>query len=81
MSISGNYTVKDYKRFFEDIDYPTGHMMRQDTEMLIKDLKPPGVEVHCLHGVNVSTPAVMKYDEKQWYDKQPTTISGKTFVM
>lgn len=71
-----NYTVKDYRGFFDDIDYPTGYLMRRDTEDLIKKLEPPGVEVHCLHGVNVSTPAALNYTKPQWYDKQPGVIFG-----
>ena len=35
-----------------------GYALRQETEPLaLKKLEPPGVEVHCLHGVDVHTPA------------------------
>lgn len=71
-----NYTVKDYKRFFDDIEYPDGYSMRQDTEELIKNLEAPGVEVHCIHGVNVSTPAALVYSKSKWHDKQPDVILG-----
>ena len=71
-----NYTVKDYKKFFTDIDYPQGYMMREDTQDLIKDLKAPGVEVFCVHGVNVSTPAKFKYSNKTWYSEQPEVINS-----
>ena len=37
-----NYTIKDYPRFFKDIQYETGLLMREDTEGLIKNLKAPG---------------------------------------
>ena len=55
----GNYTINDYQRYFDDIDFPVGYEMRRDTENLLKE-GGPGVEVHCLHGVGVST--VEKYN-------------------
>jgi lysophospholipase-3 len=51
----GNYTVKDYERFFNDMGYPSGWEMRRDTENLLGKVEAPGVEVHCLHGLGVST--------------------------
>ena len=72
----GNYTVNDYKKFFDDIHFPDGYAMRQDTEGLTKKLTPPGVEVHCLHGVGVETPSVLNYTAKQWYDNQPDVTYG-----
>lgn len=72
----GNYTVKDYKRFFADLSYPDGYAMRQDTENLINPLTPPGVEVYCIHGMNVKTPAAFKYSKKQWSDYQPDVVWG-----
>lgn len=73
---SANYTVRDYKKFFDDIKYPDGYSMRQDTEELIKNLEAPGVEVHCIHGVNVSTPAALSYSKSKSYEKQPDVITG-----
>ena len=72
----GNYTVKDYKRFFTDISFTDGYDMRQDSEKLIYELTPPGVEVHCIHGQNVKTPAAFKYTKKQWFDYQPDVVWG-----
>lgn len=73
----GNYTVKDYKRFFYDIDHIDGYNMRQDTEPLgLGKLVPPKVEVHCLHGVKVDTPASFTYSKKEWYDSQPDVTFG-----
>lgn len=71
-----NYTVKDYKRFFDDIDYPAGYSMREDTEDLVKNLEAPGVEVHCIHGTGVVTPAALAYTKSKWHDKQPDVITG-----
>lgn len=70
-----NYTVNDYRQFFEDINYPTGYMMRKDTENLIKKLTPPGVEVFCIHGVNISTPAQLNF-LNGFPDEQPSVKSG-----
>lgn len=72
----GQYTVADYKRFFLDIDYPTGYMMRQDTEHLLDTLQHPGVEVHCIHGRQVKTPEAFNYTNAQWHDAQPNVIFG-----
>jgi len=55
----GNYTVHDYGRFFNDMNYPVGYEMWKDTKSLLGDVSAPGVEVHCLHGQGVST--VEKY--------------------
>ncbi|XP_061189845.1 phospholipase A2 group XV-like isoform X1 [Saccostrea echinata] len=70
-----NYTVKDYKQFFTDINFMDGWYMRQDTVNLIRDLTPPGVKVHCLHGINVKTPGTLVYDKSTWYDSQPNVIN------
>lgn len=49
--------------------------MWEDTHALINPLKAPGVEVHCLHGVNVSTPGMFIYSNKTWASGgTPTTI-------
>ena len=50
-----NYTIADYKYFFHDIDYNVGYEMLKDTQDLLGSLEPPGVEMHCLHGIGVST--------------------------
>ncbi|GAB1598021.1 group XV phospholipase A2-like [Argonauta hians] len=70
-----NYTVNDYQQFFQDLNYTTGYEMRKDTENLLKGLPPPGVEVHCIHGINVPTPAKFVYD-KGFPDFEPKTIYG-----
>ncbi|KAH3772297.1 phospholipase A2 group XV-like [Dreissena polymorpha] len=72
VSPARNYTVRDYKQLFKDIDYETGYMMWEDTHNLINPLTAPQVEMHCLHGVNVSTPGQFVYDNKSWHDSEPT---------
>lgn len=51
----GNYTVYDFDRFFKDMNYETGYEMWKDTANLLGKLEEPGIEVHCLHGIGVST--------------------------
>ena len=73
----GNYTVSNYKTLFEDINYPNGYRMREDTKWLgLHELKPPGVVVHCLHGVGIKTPETFHWTEKQFPDHQPSTMYG-----
>ncbi|XP_021917685.1 group XV phospholipase A2-like isoform X3 [Zootermopsis nevadensis] len=50
-----NYTTKDFKEFFEAIDYPVGWEMRKDVEKYSVEFQAPDVEVHCLHGFGVDT--------------------------
>lgn len=71
-----NYTVSDYKKFLRDINYTNAWEMRKDTEQLIKKLDHPGVEIHCLHGVGVDTPASFRYAPSQWYNYQPDVNYG-----
>lgn len=56
-----NYTTFDYHQFFQDINWMTGWEMWKDTRSLVSDLKPPGVELHCLHGTSVDTVAGFYY--------------------
>ncbi len=51
----GNYTINDFERFFDDMNYRVGYEMWKDTDGLLGDLEAPGIEVHCLHGIGVST--------------------------
>ncbi|WAR13083.1 PAG15-like protein [Mya arenaria] len=74
MAPTRNYTIRDYKQLFKDINYETGYMMWEDTHALINPLKAPGVEMHCLHGVNVTTPKAFRYTNKTWHESYPETI-------
>ncbi|XP_060080361.1 phospholipase A2 group XV-like [Ylistrum balloti] len=69
-----NYTVKDFKQFFQDLNFTDGYDMHLDTKELIRDLTPPGVEVHCLHGHNISTPGRLEFGPNMWPDSQPKVI-------
>lgn len=74
VSPTRNYTIRDIKDLFRDINYTTGYMMWEDTVNLIKPLTAPGVEVHCLHGINVPTPGQFVYTNDTWHDGFPKTL-------
>ncbi|XP_064786248.1 phospholipase A2 group XV-like [Oncorhynchus masou masou] len=69
-----NYTVKDYQRFFKDIDFEDGWEMRQDTAPLVSALEPPGVAIHCLYGSGVPTAEGFLYTI--FPDTDPTLTLG-----
>ncbi|XP_028814121.1 lysosomal phospholipase A and acyltransferase [Denticeps clupeoides] len=69
-----NYTVRDFQRFFLDLDFEDGWEMWQDTEKLVSDLKAPGVEVHCLYGSGVPTAESFRYTT--FPDTEPTVVYG-----
>lgn len=70
-----NYTVMDYQRLYQDIGFEDGWMMRQDTESLVSDLTPPGVETHCLYGSGIPTPEGFQYSNK-FPDVEPNVVTG-----
>lgn len=72
---TANYTVMDYQRFFSDIGFSDGWLIRQDTEPLVAGLKPPGVATHCLYGSGVATPESFLYSDK-FPDVEPTVATG-----
>ncbi|KAH3772256.1 phospholipase A2 group XV-like [Dreissena polymorpha] len=74
VSPARNYTVRDYKQLFKDIDYETGYMTWEDTKGLVKPLQAPQVEMHCLHGVDVPTAGRFLYDKSTWLKKNPKYV-------
>lgn len=76
VSPTRNYTVNDYRDLFYDLGFPDGYSMRLDTVNLIRNLTPPGIEIHCLHGNETQTPDQLIFSAKQWPDMQPNVVFG-----
>lgn len=50
-----NYSISNFYDYFQDIGFPDGYEMYKDTYNYQSiGLNPPGVEVHCIHGINVT---------------------------
>uniref|UniRef100_A0A8C5QVL6 Phosphatidylcholine-sterol acyltransferase n=1 Tax=Leptobrachium leishanense TaxID=445787 RepID=A0A8C5QVL6_9ANUR len=60
---SYNYTYRDYKRFFQDIEFEDGWYMWEDTKGLLEGLPSPGVEVYCIYGTGNPTPETYVYGD------------------
>jgi len=69
-----NYSRANFKEFFYDLSEPDGWMMQQDTKDLLPGLKPPGVEVFCIHGNGVNTTERLIYAKGEFPGKDPSTI-------
>lgn len=69
-----NYTVNDYKEFFDDIKYPTGYDYWVNNKDLLDELTPPGVELHQIYGSQMPTPGVLMYNTRTFPDLQPLVL-------
>ncbi|XP_038596694.1 phospholipase A2 group XV isoform X1 [Tachyglossus aculeatus] len=78
---TANYTLRDYEKFYKDINFTDGWYMRQDTEPLVYPMTPPGVRLHCLYGTGVQTPDSFFYesfpdrDPKIFYSNGDGTVN------
>ena len=71
-----NYTIDDMEQLFDDASISDGVGMWQNVNKLVHAFEqPPGVEVHNLHGVNVSTESAFVYAKQDTFpNEQPTSI-------
>ncbi|XP_015921524.1 lysosomal phospholipase A and acyltransferase [Parasteatoda tepidariorum] len=73
-----NYTKNDFYQLFQDIDFPDGYEMYKDTlPYALKGMNPPGVEIHCMHGINVTqTIEMLDYRNTSHFPDNPKLIYG-----
>ncbi|OXU27331.1 hypothetical protein TSAR_007291 [Trichomalopsis sarcophagae] len=71
-----NYTFADMRQYLIDINVPNGWEFRKDNEKFQLDFRPPGVELHCLHGVKVDTVERLFYKPGISIDGYPQQIPG-----
>lgn len=70
-----NYTNQNYQEFFTDLNETNAFQIWKDVKDLNADLKPPGVEVFCLHGRGVPTTKKVVYT-KGFPKSSPTLLKG-----
>ncbi|ESO12857.1 hypothetical protein HELRODRAFT_188013 [Helobdella robusta] len=80
MSPTRNYTVRDYRELFRDINYETGYLMYENTKNLLK-LENPGVDMLCVFGDGYSNKTIHSLDFRgrsptKWFDEMPALITG-----
>ncbi|XP_015784283.1 group XV phospholipase A2 [Tetranychus urticae] len=71
-----NVTTSNYKEFFDLVQNTDGYEMWRDVRNLTYELKPPGVEVHCLHGTGIDTMEYLDYRNVKFPDHQPKITFG-----
>ena len=73
---SRNYTVRDYRAFFEDMGFADGYNMYTDSAGLLPSLSAPDVEMFCMYGTGTATPAAFQYTSYYKFpDSQPYVLS------
>ncbi|XP_075737502.1 lysosomal phospholipase A and acyltransferase-like [Rhipicephalus microplus] len=75
-TLNRSYGLADYEAFFKDIGFTDGYEMYKDTRSFMLDTTAPGVEIHCLHGRNVSTIERIEYHKPGFPDIQPEVVFG-----
>lgn len=75
-TLNRSYGLADYEAFFKDIGFTDGYEMYKDTKSFMLDTTAPGVEIHCLHGRNVSTIERIEYHKPGFPDIQPEVVFG-----
>lgn len=73
-TLTTNYTLQDFQKFYIDIGFEDGWLMRKGTESLVYEMPPPGVRIHCLFGTGVETPDSFFYET--FPDKEPKIFYG-----
>lgn len=71
-----NFTLSNLKDFFYGIGFPDGWEMKLDTDPYKQNFKAPGVEVHCLYGIQMNTVERLYYKPGTWLDGYPSLIYG-----
>ncbi|CAF5218828.1 unnamed protein product [Rotaria magnacalcarata] len=69
-----NYTVNDFKEFFDDIEFPTGYEYWLNNKDLLQELTPPEVELHEIYSLQMPTPGVFLYNNRTFPDIQPAIL-------
>ncbi|CAF1431680.1 unnamed protein product [Rotaria sordida] len=69
-----NYTVYQYKDFFNDIKYPIGYEYWLNNKNLLDELKPPDIELHEIYSTHIPTPGVLLYNNHSFPDLQPIVL-------
>lgn len=60
-TLSRNYTYGEMENFLRDLNQTMGWEMRKDNIKYTLDIRPPGVEVHCIYGKSVPTVERIRY--------------------
>lgn len=71
-----NYSLSNLQEYFKDIQFMDGWEMKKDIDPFLTNITAPGVEVHCLYGINVPTVEKLYYKPGAWLDGYPVLING-----